>query len=266
VTTNVRGTLEFDAPSGSQISVLGIRYTNGTITTIPSLANVGAGGGLIAHVASSNGWQSTFVLVNNGASAASATLNFYDDNGNPLTLPLTSPQGIFGASAAPTITQSIPAHASLWVQSSGPLGAPLQQGSAQLVTTGNVSGYVIFRFNPNGQEAVVPIETRNANSYVLAFDNTGGTVTGVAISAITPFATLIPVVVRDDQGNAIGGSGSVLLSVNGHSAFILTNNFTSTAGIRGTIQFMKPAGVPISVIGIRSPPALTFTSLPPLAQ
>jgi hypothetical protein len=32
---------------------------------------------------------------------------------------------------------------------------------------------VIFRHN--GQEAVVLLESRNANAYVLAFDNTNGT-------------------------------------------------------------------------------------------
>ena len=33
---------------------------------------------------------------------------------------------------------------------------------------------MIFRYNPNGQEAVVPLESRNANAYILAFDNTAG--------------------------------------------------------------------------------------------
>ena len=31
---------------------------------------------------------------------------------------------------------------------------------------------MIFRYNPNGQEAVVPLESRNASGYILAFDNT----------------------------------------------------------------------------------------------
>ena len=50
-------------------------------------------------------------------------------------------------------------------------------GSAQLTTTGTVSGFAIFRYNPTGQEAVVPPETRNASAYVLAFDNTNGLAT-----------------------------------------------------------------------------------------
>jgi hypothetical protein len=83
----------------------------------------------------------------------------------------------------------------------------------------------------------------------------------------SPFAQSIPVVVRDDKGNLIStGSGFMVLSSNGHSSFDLIKNFALTAGIRGTIEFDRPAGTSISVIGIRSPPFLTFTSLPPLAK
>ncbi len=71
VTANKRGTIEFDTPSPGQISVLGLRFTppNNALTTIPALANVGTGGGSIAHLASGgDGWQTTFVLVNAGTS------------------------------------------------------------------------------------------------------------------------------------------------------------------------------------------------------
>ncbi len=94
VTANIRGTIEFDTPPGGRISVLGLRFTppNNALTTIPAMANVGINGGSIAHLATGNGWQTTFVLVNVGASAAQVNLNFFDDNGSPLSLPLSFPQ------------------------------------------------------------------------------------------------------------------------------------------------------------------------------
>jgi hypothetical protein len=64
--------MEFDTPAGGRISVLGLRFTppNNALTTIPALANVSAGGGSIAHLASGgDGWQTSFVLVNTGTSA-----------------------------------------------------------------------------------------------------------------------------------------------------------------------------------------------------
>jgi len=52
ITANLRGTIEFDTPSGGRISVLGMRFTppNNALTTIPALANVGTNGGSIAHM------------------------------------------------------------------------------------------------------------------------------------------------------------------------------------------------------------------------
>ncbi len=267
-TTSKRGTIEFDTPASGQISVLGIRYTGGTVTTIPVLANVGNGGGLMAHLASGAGWQTTFVLVNTGAASASATLKFFGDTGAALGLPLTFPQGGAATTTSTYNTPILSAGASYWIQSSGPIASALLTGSAQLTATGNVGGFVIFRYNPNGQEAVVPLESRNASSYVLAFDNTAGTVTGVALSSSSTQNANVPVIVRDDTGAQIGGTTSIPLNANGHASFTLdpTHGFPATAGIRGTLEFVAPLGVPISVLGIRSPPALTFTTLPALVK
>ncbi len=266
-TANIRGTIEFDTPTGGQISVLGIRYTPpGTLTTIPSLASVGTTGGFMAHLASGGGWETTFVLVNTGTSAAQAQLNFFDDNGNPLPLPLTFPQaGGPASTTASSVLQSVGANASLWIQSTGPAGSSLLTGSARLSTTGNISGYAIYRFHPNGQEAAGLLESRNAKAYLLAFDNTNGTATGVAVSAVSTQAMNVPVILRDDTGTQIGAS-SIALAANGHSSQMLMTLFPAAAGIRGTVEFDAPSGTQISVLGIRSPPTLTFTTLPPLAK
>jgi hypothetical protein len=273
VTANVRGTIEFDTPgfgssNAGQISVLGIRYTGGTLTTIPVLANVGNGGGLMAHLASGAGWQTTFVLVNTGATSAQATLKFFGDTGAALALPLTFPQGAAATTTATYNTPILAAGASYWIQSTGAITSALLTGSAQLSTTGNISGFVIFRYNPNGQEAVVPLESRNASSYVLAFDNTAGTVTGVALSLSSAQNANVALILRDDTGTQIGTS-SLPLSANGHASFTLadpTHGFPVTANIRGTAEFVAQLGAQISVLGIRSPPALTFTTLPALAK
>ena len=272
VTAAIRGTIEFDTPSGGRISVLGIRTTpegtSNTLTTIPPLASVGTGGGSIAHLATGNGWQTTFVLVNTGTAAAQAHLKFFADNGTPLSLPLAFPQAGGGSSTtASTLDRTLPAGASLIVQSAAPLSDPAPTiGSAQLTTDGNVGGFVIFRFNPNGQEAVVPLESRNATGYILAFDNTGGTATGVAINAVSAQAVNIPVIVRDDTGAQIA-TDTIALAANGHLAFTLaTDKYPAAANIRGTVEFDTPTGSQIGALGIRIPVAHTFTTLPSLVK
>jgi len=52
-------------------------------------------------------------------------------------------------------------------------------------TTGKISGFVIFHYNLKGQEAGVPLESRNASAYIVAFGHTKGTATGVAINAVS---------------------------------------------------------------------------------
>ena len=294
-TANKRGTIEFDTPAGGQISMLGIRTTpltsiTNTLTTIPALANVGAGGGSFAFLASGgDGWQTTFVLVNTGSSAAPATLKFFDPNGNALSLPLSYPQSGSGTvTQASSVTQTIAAGATLVVQSAG---APtLLTGSAQLTTSGNLSGFVIFRFNPTGQEAVVPLESRNAAAYLLPFDNTSNTATGISvnnvaapaafaspyagpINTIAPQTVIIPVVVRDDMGNMLA-QHTLTMAANGEFAGDLAQQsatlgavlFPETANIRGTLEFDAPSGAQIGVIGIRTPPTNTYTTLPALVK
>jgi hypothetical protein len=268
ITANIRGTIEFDTPTGGQISVLGLRFTppNNALTTIPALANVGTGGGSVAHLASGgDGWETTFVLVNTGTSAAQATLNFFaDQTGAPLPLPLSFPQGNIAATTASSVSQTLTAGATLLVESSG---APdLLTGSAQLNTTGNVSGFVIF--SHNGQEAVVPLESRNASGYIIAFDNTNGTNTGIAVNAVSTGQVNIPVTVRDDTGTQIA-TDTLNLAPNGHTQFTLvTDKYPATANIRGTIEFDTPVGAQIGALGIRIPAgaAHTYTTLPALAK
>ena len=263
------GTAEFYTPPNGQISVLGVRSAPpGTLTTIPALAGGGSGGvgGTVAHIASGNGWKTTFVLVNTGANAAQTHLQFFDDYGNPLVLPLSFPQSGDSASVIDTkVDSTLNAGATLVIETTGPLANAVQTGSAQLTSNGSVSGFGIFHYEPNGQEAVVPLENRNASSYILAFDNTGGISTGVAVSNASAQVVSVPVMVRDDSGAPIGTS-TVPLAANGHGAFVLTGPFPQTSGIRGTVEFMTPAGAQISVLGIRTPPAHTFTTLPTFSR
>jgi len=151
--------------------------------------------------------------------------------------------------------------------SSGEQRAPiLLTGSAQLNTTGNVSGFVIFRHN--NQEAVVLLESRNANAYILAFDNTNGTATGVAVNAVSTQQVNVPVTVRDDTGATIA-TDTITVAANGHYAFTLgTDRYPGALTIRGTVEFDAPANAQIGALGIRIPTgsAHTYTTLPALAK
>ena len=84
------------------------------------------------------------------------------------------------------------------MDSTGPDSAATLIGSGQLLSNGNVSGFGIFA-NPKVKwNAVVPLETRNASRYILAFDNTVPLTTGVAVANLASQAANVPVIIRDE--------------------------------------------------------------------
>jgi Viral BACON domain len=247
----------------------GVAQTTVTVTlTISSGGGGSVGSGSMAHLASAGLWKTIFTLVNNGTVTSQARLNFFDDNGNPLALPLTFPQASpFPQAPASFIDRTLSPGATLIIESTGPDNQVTQTGWAQLVTTGAINGFAVFRQTvPSGQhEAVVPLETRNAASFVLSFDNTSGFVTGVAMANTATQSAFVQVTIRDDNGVTIQ-SNSVAMAALGHTSFDLAARFPVTAARRGTVEFQTPAGGGISVLGIRFNPAGTFSTVPAMAK
>jgi hypothetical protein len=138
-------------------------------------------------------------------------------------------------------------------------------GSAQLTTDGNVSGFAIFHYKPTGQEAVVPLETRNSSAYVLAFDYTNGAATGLALANVSSQAANVPVIIRDDTGATLG-TATIDLAALGHTSFMLATGYPFVTGKRGTVEFDTPAGTQICALGIRATAAGALTTIPVLVK
>ncbi len=259
-TAGKRGTIEFHTPAGGQISVLGLRANAAALTTLPLLANVSGGGGSMAQVASGGGWKTTFTFVNTGTGAAQITLDFSDNSGAALSLPLGFPQTAANVTAS-SVTKSLAPNTSVIVETQGLNSQAVVVGSARLTTSGNVGGFAIFRDGGTGQEAVVPLETRAGGSYILAFDNTDGLATGLALANVSTQAASVFVTLRSDTG-AVLGTTTINLPAHGHTSFLLSPAYAATTGKRGTVQFDTPAGGSISVLGLRATPSATLTTIP----
>ncbi len=264
VTVAKRGAIEFQTPPGGRISVLGLRANGTALTTVPVLADVGTGGGSITHMLFDGGWTQSFTVVNTGVASAAATLAFFAENGDPLLTPLSLPQ-TGETLSAPSLTRTLAPGASLLVETVGQESRPVVVGSAQLTTTGNVSGFGVFRWILHGQEALVPLHALNAVSYILAFDNTGGLTTGLALANMANQPANVDVLIRDDTG-ALQQTTAIGLPGRGHISFMLPDNYAVAAGMRGTIEFVTPAGGWISVIGLRATPTGNVTTIPVLAR
>ena len=159
--------------------------------------------GSMPHIAAEGGWSTTFTFVNKSVTSMQTQFSMFDNSGSPLALPLTFPQRSPSQITEYSENQSIPGNASLVVQASGPSNIPFQEGSAQLNSAGLIDGFAIFHYGPTNQEAVVPIETRNATSYLLPFDNTNGVLTGVAIEKVSAQSGMIQLTIRNDNGATV---------------------------------------------------------------
>jgi hypothetical protein len=166
---------------------------------------------------------------------------------------------------AATVTRTLAPGAVLVIETQGNPADAVVVGSARLATTAKVGGFAIFRDGGTGQEAVVPLETRKANGYILAFDNANGLATGLALANLSGQAVNVPLVLRDDQGSVLG-TPTINLPAGGHTSFLLTPTYAATAGKRGSVEFDTPSGSQISVLGLRATPAGTLTTVPVLVK
>ena len=274
--SNCTGTATFTDPNLGALN-MNLALSNGGqirfIDTDSSLILSGTGtalgdngaSGTMAHLASGAGWLTTFTLTNTGTTEANIQLSFFDNNGDAVALPL-----VFEDSGEKTTTanvsETIAPGATLVIATNANNNAALVQGSAELTSQGgNTSGFAVFHYNPNAQEAVVPLETRNANAYVLAFDNTNGLTTGLAVANVSNQAEKVPMIVRDDTGAQLG-TATIDLAAHGHTSFLLAINYPFAKNKRGTVEFDAPSNGQISALGIRSAPTGSFTTIPALVK
>ena len=262
VTRGIRGTITFTPPAGGPIRVLGLRANGPALTTVPVLGDVGPGNGSMAHITYNGGWDTTITLVNRGTLSAQPTLSFYDDHGNPLSIPFTYPQ-TGGALTSSSIPLTLAAGQMLIIQTQGQKSAASISGSAVLASTGGVGGSAIFRLNSSGQEGTVSLETRNATAYVLGFDNTSGRVTGLALANSTKKDANLAITIRDDKG-VILATDSIPLKANGHTQTVLTTGYPASKTKRGTVEIDGPAG--FSAVGLFVSPTGNVTTLPALVK
>jgi hypothetical protein len=217
-----------------------------------------------SQIASGGGWRTTATLVNLSSTQNSVRVAFRGDDGHPLTLPLVvTQQGNPQAATAASVERTVEPGATLLIESEAPASSATLVGWAEVISSGPVSGYAIFRQrSQDGRDAegTAPVESSRTSSLILPFDNTAGFVTGVALVNLTTEAVILNATIRDDSG-AQSGLQAVALPAMGHTSFAVPDRFSITANRRGTIEFRNTAGGAVTGLGLRFS-ASSFTSIP----
>jgi hypothetical protein len=207
----------------------------------------------ISQIADGSGWKTLFEIINLDQMAVNYSVQFWDDNGNPLQLPFVNgPAGSFAGALAVGGTA--------FAETPGTASA-LTQGWANVASSGRIGVLTIFRQSvpgrPDSEGTVTGVQS--GNRVFLPFDNTNGYVTGVAVANTNATQTLlVSMMFQTDSGST--STGSLPLPPHAHMAFVLTSMFPGLAGLRGSIEFT--ASTPdIAVVGLRFSPTNSFTSL-----
>jgi hypothetical protein len=224
----------------------------------PTLTRTGA----LSHIAAGGGWTTVITLVNNSSKALPVTVALHGDDGSALSLPVTTTQqDVSQKNSTSSVSATINPYATLLI-STGDQVASTIIGWADVLSTGSLGGYAIFRSTPqtgSPSEGTVPLQSQFPSTVTLPYDNTAGFVMGVALANLSASFASVTVTMWDDSGNQLGTQFTTIAG-NGHTAFVLPNQFPLMAGKRGIVRF-QAAGV-ITGLGLRFSPFGTFTSVP----
>ena len=156
---------------------------------------------IIPQVADGGAWQTTLVLTNTGATSATASLTFFQSNGNGDGTTQSWNLPFQETSSAQTL--SLPAASTTFLHTLG-TAANLTEGWGQLQAGANVVAYAIFTQTVLGrqnQDGTAPAAAA-ASRILVPFNNTSGFATSIAIANSSTVSESIAVAVQPASGAA----------------------------------------------------------------
>lgn len=213
----------------------------------------------LPHLAAGDIWTTGFYVINTAPYPAGYTVNFYDNFGTPVAMPLTS-----GSSTG--LRGELPANGMTYVEASSP-GAPLIEGTGLISADPTISVQALFRDSTNGvfYEASVP-SSSGGMGFSMPFDfttfaPTGAQLyTGLAIGNLDPVNAAAVTCVATNQAGTVIPNAVIIPAISplGHFAGF---TFPALYGLSGTLNCSSTTR--IAAIGVRSLGS-TFSTLPVL--
>jgi hypothetical protein len=212
---------------------------------------------VMPQIIDGGGGKTSILLVNADVEPASYALRFWQDSGQPYPLALAG-EGVRSATA-----DTIPA-GGLRVIETQDASEDGSQGWGELESGRPVGGTVVFRRRGPGvpeSEAAIPVASPIGRRFSMAFDNTEGFITAMAL--VNPHASqsaTIDVTLRDEDGAPLS-TGRLALGPHEHTAFALPAQFAATGARRGVAEFSSTQD--LAALGLRFNPGGAFTSVEP---
>jgi hypothetical protein len=207
----------------------------------------------VPQIVDGAGWKTRFAIINTDQVPVSFTFRFWDDTGNALLFPLVNgAPGVLSGTLAPG--------SSLFAQSAG-TSSTLQEGWAEVASSGQIGVTTIYQYNVGGPRDSLGagIASASSGSILMPFDNTQGSTTAVGIANTNPTQTLALSMLFETDGGTQSNI-SLVLQPHAHQAFVIPVLNPAVAGLRGSIHFTA-SSPDIAVTGLEFTSAGQFTSL-----
>ncbi len=248
-------------PEGNPVSLTGIE---GSLTVSGAVGPQDSG--LFAQLVSGGGWKTIFSLVNPTSVESSVGLTFWDEKGAPLAVPLAhSPELKISPAPSSSVDLVIPPNGTAVVETVFSDSGETLVGSARLRSVPGILSFAALQHRlseTRAAESIVQLEARASASFDLPFDNTDGSVTGVAIANGSDTEPASIAVTIWDAAGKILNVDSLSLLVRGHGFFSLPDRYPALLGVQGSLELRNLNGGILAVLGLRFNPNGTFVTIP----
>ena len=237
------------------------------ITIASSAENTMKRAGVLAHIAAGGAWTGAIRLSNSGATPVEVALHFYASSGRRKYWILRAEV----KSGAEHGRFRLGPYAMLRVELA-PDSAEELSGWVEILATGQIGAHAeLIYTSPTGvrSDVTIPMDRTEPRKLQLAFDNSAGNRTAIALLNVPGAAVDGPgaraygllAVVRDEAGQWIE-TRQYPLQPGRHTAFMLADEIPATAGRRGTIEIRAATSGPVSGVSLRVSAQETFVVLP----
>jgi hypothetical protein len=212
----------------------------------PQIADGGGG--------AAGGWRTSIILANRSATAANATISFFNDDGTPLSL------AVGGIQQSQT-SIVVPALGVAEVQTQG--GGPLTAGWAQVQSDQNLTGSAIFGLLDGSGNSVTEVGAPASfalNSMSVFAQNGATTSTGIALANPNNAGATVTLTLKDSNSTQLAQT-SVNIAGMGHISRYANELFPSIppGEFQGKIEVLST--LPVVGLTLRQRGSV-FTSLP----
>jgi hypothetical protein len=206
----------------------------------------------LPHIAYGGGWRTQIIVQNTSASAATVTLNYFDNNGVPLSV------AIGGVSSTSTVL-SVPANGEQVVEPDSATLTSIMQGWVGLVYSGSglkIQGVFLWLNAGQYTQAAAPIVSQMSTACIISlpsggsaltmpYDNTGGQYSAYGFANTTAAPATLSLTFYNSSGGVVGQPYSETLPAFGHDSFAIASKVPAVANTQGTMVITGQGIVPL---------------------